>query len=261
MVQAAAADDISLWLRRFHQGGPEDLRLVCFPHAGGSASYYHPLSAALADEADVRAVQYPGRQDRRAEAFVDDIPELARRLVPFLLSLADKPLALFGHSMGATVAFEATRILERDHGIVPLVLFASARCAPSRHRSLGIHQLDDTGVLAELRRLNGTDSGVFDDDELVQMVLPVLRNDYRAAETYRYADGPPIMAPVVGLVGDADPRVAPEEMEGWRQETTGSFESHVFPGGHFYLGERQQEVIDVLRKHLAAHSDGLRSRR
>ncbi|WP_171165923.1 thioesterase II family protein [Streptomyces sp. I05A-00742] len=243
--------DNSLWIRRFQPRPDADLRLVCLPHAGGSASFYFPMVKALPDFADVLCVQYPGRQDRRSEPLIDNIPELADRVFSVLLPWADRPLAFFGHSMGASLAFEVARRFEQEKGIIATALFASARRAPSTHRVETVHLQDDDGIIAETKRLSGTDSQVLEDDELMRMVLPVLRADYRAAETYRYEPGPPLRCPVVGLVGDADPKVTLEEAAAWAGHTEGTFDLHVYSGGHFYLTHHQdavvREVVDRLR--------------
>ncbi|MEU5129987.1 thioesterase II family protein [Streptomyces mobaraensis] len=237
------------WIRRFAPRPDGDVRLVCLPHAGGSASFYYPMARAMPDFADVLCVQYPGRQDRRDEPLVDNIPELADRVFSVLLPWADRPLAFFGHSMGASLAFEVARRFEREKGIVATALFASARRAPSIHREETVHLRDDDGILAETRRLSGTDSQVLADDELVRMILPVLRSDYRAAETYRYEPGPPLRCPVVALTGDADPKVSVDDAAAWAGHTESSFDLRVFTGGHFYLTEHQDAVVrEVVRR-------------
>ncbi|GFH34441.1 thioesterase II family protein [Streptomyces pacificus] len=238
--------DTDLWLRRFHdapQGAAP--RVVCFPHAGGAASWYMPLATALAPRAEVLAVQYPGRQDRRGEPLVDDVRVLARRITEVVAPLRDRPLVLFGHSMGASVAFEVATALQAGSSDVAH-LFVSGRRAPQYPHDEKVHRLDDAGVIAEVRRLAGTDSRVFDDEELVRMVLPAIRGDYRAAETYRYLPGPPLTCPVTALTGDRDPKTTVGEAAGWEERTTGPFRLRVFPGGHFFLAEHSEAVVELL---------------
>jgi pyochelin biosynthetic protein PchC len=250
-VKTTAATPADPWIRRYHPAPAAPLRLVCLPHAGGSASYFHSVSQALSPGTDVVAVQYPGRQDRLRERCLDDIGEMADRVFDSLWPLTDLPLVLFGHSMGASVAFEVARRMQ-DKGCVPAALIASGRRAPSRHRSENVHLKDDEGFLAEIRALNGTDSELLDDEEVRRMVLPALRGDYKAAETYRYEPGPPLRCPVVAMVGDSDAKAPLEEVRAWREHTSASFELDVFPGGHFYLGSRPQEVVAKLRARLAS---------
>ncbi|MFB0614774.1 thioesterase II family protein [Streptomyces sp. AGS-58] len=240
-----------LWIRRYHPRPDAAVRLVCLPHAGGSATFYHPVSASMPASVDVLAVQYPGRQDRRTEPCAGSIQELADHVTSVLLPWTDRPLLLFGHSMGATLGFEVARRLERDHGVVPHALFASARRAPSCPHSESVHLRDDDGLVEEMRRLSGTDSAILDDVELIRMALPAIRADYRAAETYVYEPGPNLRCPVVALVGDDDPKVTVDEARAWSRHTDASFEFHVFRGGHFYLTSHQRQVLGLLAEKAA----------
>ncbi|MYX97732.1 alpha/beta fold hydrolase [Streptomyces sp. SID486] len=239
-----------LWIRRYHPRPDAAARLVCLPHAGGSATFYRPVSAALPASVDVLAVQYPGRQDRRSEPCAGGIGELADQITSVLLPWTDRPLFLFGHSMGATLGFEIARRLERDHGVVPGALFASARRAPSCPRDETVHLRDDDGLVEEVRLLSGTHASILDDDELIRMALPAIRADYRAAETYVYAPGPNLRCPVVSLVGDDDPKVTVDEARAWSRHTDTASELHVFEGGHFYLTDRLEEVLALLVRHV-----------
>ncbi|WP_328301300.1 alpha/beta fold hydrolase [Streptomyces sp. NBC_00435] len=236
------------WLRRFHPR--PGTRLVCFPHAGGAASFFFPLSQRLSG-ADVLAVQYPGRQDRRGEALITDIGELADHVVAVLRTQDAPAPVLFGHSMGAVVAFEVARRLDRA-GTPPRALIASGSRAPSIPRTEGVHLRDDEGILAAIRQLNGTDAALLGNEELTRMILPAVRGDYRAVESYRYEPGPPLSCPVVSFIGDADPMVSIAEADAWRDHTGAGFDLHTFPGGHFYLAAQQDAVLEALSGTLAA---------
>ncbi|MEU6403311.1 alpha/beta fold hydrolase [Streptomyces sp. NPDC046985] len=246
------SDQDRLWIRRYHPRPDAAVRLVCLPHAGGSASFYRPVSAAAPPSVDVLAVQYPGRQDRLDEPCLASIGELADRITSVLLPRTDRPLLLFGHSMGATIGFEVACRLERDHGVVPHGLFVSARRAPSCPHGGTVHQRDDEGVVEEMRRLSGTDAAVFDDPEILRMAMPAIRADYQAVETYAYEPGPNLRCPVWSLAGDDDPKVTLDEARAWSGHTDGPFEFHSFDGGHFYLNDHQEAVLDLITARAAA---------
>jgi surfactin synthase thioesterase subunit len=248
------AVDSDTWIRRFRPAADATGRLVCFPHAGGSASFYYWLSAALSPDVDVLAVQYPGRQDRRAEPPIEDIHTLADQISVALGSTGTGPAVFFGHSMGAVVAFEVARRMDRKTGMPPVALVVSGRRAPSQYRHESVHRRDDDGVIAELKRLSGTDSSILGDEELVRMFLPAIRSDYHALETYTYLPGPPLSCPITVLTGDQDPQVTLAEANAWSGHTTGRFDLHIFEGGHFYFNSHRARMVERLAEILRPHS-------
>ncbi|MFI5682204.1 thioesterase II family protein [Streptomyces cellulosae] len=238
----------SPWIRRFHPAPEAARRLVLLPHAGGSASFFFPLSRALAPAVDVLAVQYPGRQDRRGEPCVDDLDTLADLVAAELSAWTDRPTALLGHSLGAALAFEVARRLE-DRGVVPTRLFVSGRRAPADQREEAVHLLADDALVKTVKQLAGGEIQV-PDDEVLRVALPAIRADYKAVETYRYRPGPPLATPVVALTGSEDPKVTPSEAGRWSRYTTGGFDLQVFNGGHFYLVPHLDRVAALVRETL-----------
>ena len=239
--------DSQLWIRRFHPAPAAKARLVCFPHAGGSASYFHPVSSALSPSVEVLAVQYPGRQDRRTDPLVDDLFVLADQLTE-ILGAEPGPLAFFGHSMGAIVAFELARRLEAA-GRPPAVLIVSGSRAPSAPRS-ATAPADDEALIEELTSLGGTDASLLRDPELLKLFLPALRSDYRALAAYRRPEGGPLSCPIVAMVGDRDHQVPAAQVEAWAAETDAEFELRIYPGGHFYLAEQAAAVTAAIEEDL-----------
>ncbi|WP_405009707.1 thioesterase II family protein [Kitasatospora sp. NBC_01539] len=249
----AAVTTRSRWLRRFHRADDATVRLVCFPHAGGAAGFYFPMSRALSPHVEVHAVQYPGRQDRRSEPGAVDIDELADEIVGALAPILDgSPLAFFGHSMGAVLAYEAARRLERQTGLSPVVLFASGRRAPCRHREENVHLKGDRALLEELRHLGGTAPELLDDPGVMRALLPAIRRDYQAIETYRHRPGAEPSCPIAVLTGDDDPRTTLDEARDWKHHTTGGCTLHVVPGGHFFLSDHTQDVAALITARLLA---------
>ncbi|GAB3833043.1 thioesterase II family protein [Dactylosporangium cerinum] len=241
----------SQWLRNLFPTAKNDARLMCFPHAGGAASYYLPMAKALASVADVTAIQYPGRQDRRSESPIGDIGTLADRIVEVLDPIpGERPVAFFGHSMGAVVAFEVARRLEDLRANTPVVLFASGRRAPSIQRQEAVGKYSDDGLIAEIRALDGTNSSMLHDDELVRMILPAVRADYRAIESYVCAPEAVIARPIVAILGTEDPRVSLSDAQAWESHTTGKFDLHTLPGNHFYINGHLDELRALVRSGL-----------
>jgi surfactin synthase thioesterase subunit len=234
------------------------VKLLCFPHAGGSASSFYWLSSALRPEVEVWAVQYPGRQDRLREAPIDDIGHLAAGVFEALFEYLPQAPAFFGHSMGAIVAFEvALRAERRQETPIPQFI-ASGRRAPSRLRDGHMHKRGDLELVAEVQALSGAHSELLNDEEGRRSYLPVIRNDYRAIETYVAPREQTLSCPITAFVGASDPQVTVDEAGAWDQHTDAGFRLHVFPGGHFYLTERPAETVAHLRDILGVASSPLR---
>jgi pyochelin biosynthesis protein PchC len=240
----------SSWLRRYGAFAPGRATLVCFPHAGGSASLFFGWAAGVAAHLNLLAVQYPGRQDRRGEPFVESITALADLIAAEVVGSVTGPLLFFGHSMGATVAFETARRIEALGGTVAGI-FASARRAPSHHRPESLHTGSDADIIAELLRLDGTAASLLADDDAVRMILPAVRNDYRAIETYRCAPGAVVRCPITVLAGDQDAHLTEAEARRWSQHTTGRCSVRLFRGGHFYLIPHRRQVIELILDHMS----------
>ncbi|RJO67967.1 thioesterase [Nocardia panacis] len=239
----------SLWIRSYNPSSDPNARLVCFPHAGGSASFFLPVSKSLAPTYEVLAIQYPGRQDRRLESPIGSINEIADSVAIRLTSFVDRPLALFGHSMGALIAYEVALRLQ-GNGTNPVVLFVSGRRAPSRYRDEQVHLLDDSDLLAEVARMEGTDQRLLDDFDLMSSLLPTIRSDYRAVAAYRHDPGARLTAPVYAHFGVDDPHISIDEAEDWRIHTSGTFKLHSYTGGHFYLIKEGGKLTDSMRQVL-----------
>ncbi|MFE9560941.1 thioesterase II family protein [Streptomyces sp. NPDC006487] len=250
-----------LWLRKYHPGpegnGPV---LVCFPHAGGAATAFRPLSGDLSAHAEVWSLQYPGRQDRHAEAPATRLDALADAAAAQLGAYTGRPLVLYGHSLGALVAYETARRLEDAFPCVDLAgLLVSGAQAPSVPRSLGVHLRDDDGVIDEIRKLGGTAPELLADPDVRRMILPAVRGDYEALETYRFrAAAPRLRCPVSALIGSADAQTTEGGARLWEETTAGGFGLRTFPGGHFFTESHRPQVAEALAEDIRSFTHAAR---
>ncbi|MFD2415752.1 thioesterase II family protein [Amycolatopsis pigmentata] len=248
-------DEPTRSLRRFgaapSRGTPT---LLCFPHAGGSASFFAPLAHALAPDVTVLAAQYPGRQDRVAEPCLDAIGPLTDLMYHATRAMAPRPLVLFGHSMGAIVAYEVARRLELDGGPQPTRLIVSARGAPGRRRNGRPRWDKDDELFEEMRSLGGTDVGVLDDPDLTELLLPMIRADFKAHEEYRPVPGATVSVPITAFLGEEDPTTSVEDVREWDRHTPSGFDLRLFRGGHFYLNPPPRAVVAALTGIVLGHN-------
>lgn len=220
------------------------LRLFCFPYAGGSAAVYRDWHTLVPGEIEVAAVNLPGRGARFKEPPLDRAEVLVESLAEELGPHMEPPFAFFGHSMGALIAFELTRLLRREGRRLPERLLVSGRRAPHLpDEDPPIHGLPDAELMEELRQLNGTPEEVLAHPELMELFLPVLRADFAVCEEYRYREEPPLDLPISAFGGVDDPDVERSHVLGWREQTRGGFRLRMFPGGHFFLNDHRDALV------------------
>jgi surfactin synthase thioesterase subunit len=214
------------------------VRVIGVHHAGGSASAYHPLSRSLPPGWDLLLLDLPGRGKRASVAPIDDMSRLVEQVVSDVRPYLDgTPVALFGHSLGAVVALEVARVLDAD-GTPPVWVGVSGRVAPTfqelaRKR---LHELDDDALLDVLIAMGGTPPEVREMPAILSRLLPTVRADLRAVDTYRPDPGrEPISSALTAFGGLEDRWAPPAAMPAWRRETAGRFEQRLYPGGHFYF--------------------------
>lgn len=224
-----------------------NLRLFCFPYAGGGAASFRRWSDDLPTSIEVCPVELPGRgSGMRLTPFTRLLP-LVQAIAQALLPYLDKPFAFFGHSMGALVSFELTRLLRREYGLLPLHLFVSGRRAPQIPiLEPPIHTLPEPAFLEELRRLNGTPQAVLENEELMQMLIPILKADFAVNETYVYTSEPAIECPITAFGGLQDVEVSYDHLEAWANQTSAFFSLQLLPGNHFFLHLAQPLLLQSL---------------
>jgi surfactin synthase thioesterase subunit len=235
------------------------VQLLCLPYAGAGAGAYSAWTQALGIDVEVTALMLPGRERR-----LDEPPEVDPVAVAAAVAMrADRPYALFGHSMGARLAFEVTRELRRAGERLPVRLFVSGCAPPDEPRDptdpyVGLSERDDEGLLDGLAAGDGVPPEILAERELLDMLLPAFRADFTWIDRYRYRDEPALAVPVTGFAGDTDRSAPPDRMGGWRRQTTAGFTLHVFPGGHFFLNHRLAELSGLIRADLAAAEEDRR---
>ena len=247
----SATSGITPWLSKQTPNPDAAMRLFCFPYAGGFAGIFRGWSEALPSSVEVCAVQLPGRGSRWDERPFTDLALLIDTFAKELRPFWDKPFALFGHSMGAIISFELARYLYREYGIEPLHLFVSGSCAPNFPRHLlPSYDLSASGYLETLRRLNGIPTRVLEHEELMKLLLPVLRADFQMMRTYTYGDATSLACPITAFCGVSDEEVSTECISAWREQTAGRFSLKLIEGDHFFLQKSKPLLLKLLSEDL-----------
>jgi medium-chain acyl-[acyl-carrier-protein] hydrolase len=236
----------SRWVQVSRPRPTARLRLICLPPAGGGASRYRDWPAHLPEDVEVVPVQLPGRENRFTEKPIESMAPLVDQLADGLASYLTRPFALFGHSMGALIAFELIRRL-RPSGVAPVHLFASGCRAPHLpSRSPDWHTLPDQEFAAKIESLGGIPPELLAEPQFLDTMLPTLRSDCILTETYVCRPQPPLSCPVSAFGGLRDAEVLPEDVRAWSRHTIGPFRVHLLPGDHFFINSAHQDVLRLV---------------
>nr|WMP36116.1 thioesterase [Streptomyces sp.] len=243
--------EVGRWFRKVRHCPNPRMRLICFPHAGGMAGFFHSWGRLVPPGVELLAVRYPGREDRFLEPCAETMDELVEQIVRACSGLLDAPLAFFGHSMGASVAYEVSLRLQQQKKFSVSALFVSGRSGPGREQIRPLSEADEDQLMQELRELGGTDAQAFDDAELRELVLPTIRADYRLIEKYAATRGGVVVnAPVTAYYGKQDADVDGDSVKAWAETTHSDFCVLPFEGGHFYLLKETRTLVEDLFSRL-----------
>lgn len=231
----------------------DKIRLFCLPYAGGGASIYRGWTKSLPDDAGVYPIQLPGRENRIAEPPLCDMGELAGAISEAMVPYLQCPFILFGHSMGARIAFELARHLRRKWGIQPNCLIVSGSRAPHIPEPKPLHHLPDDEFVQELRRFSGTPEAILQSKELMGLFIPLLRADFTIDETYICSEEAPLDCPISAFGGTEDREAQREEIEAWKRHTSCDFTFEMIEGDHFFLQERRDVLLRSVSRILFRH--------
>ncbi|TDV43153.1 thioesterase domain-containing protein [Actinophytocola oryzae] len=227
------------------------VRLFCLPYAGGGASVFRGWPDAFGPDVELLAVAPPGRESRIGEDPRLDVTELAEAVA----AEADRPYALYGHSLGGRHAFEVVRHLHRTGRGLPLRLYVGGCRAPHVRASGpfdGLSTLADDELLRRLADGGGLAEEILAEPELVELLLPVLRADFRALDEYEFVAGDPLPVPVVAFAGRADTAVPLADVRAWDQHAGAGLTVVEVDGGHFFLTDPASRLTERLAADLRA---------
>lgn len=234
-----------------HENKSAALRLFCFPYAGGSATVFRKWPEYLPENVEVCAIQLPGRGSRLRESLHTNMSDLIADLHAAIVDIIDEmPFVFVGHSMGALTAFELCHSLQTS----PQHLFVSGFRAPHLPmRTKAIFDLPEDEFIEELKVLGGMQPQIMQNRELMNLLLPVLRADFRICDTYMHEKRPILDCGITSVGGIQDPRANKDELQMWEEYTNDSFTLHMLPGDHFFIDTYANLYFEILNRELYNH--------
>ncbi|HLG59539.1 MAG TPA: alpha/beta fold hydrolase [Vicinamibacterales bacterium] len=222
-------------------------RLFCLPYAGGRGAIFQRWQPAMPADVEVCPVELPGHGRRIAETPCSDMASVVTAVAASIVDRIREPFAVFGHSMGALIAFELARRLRRQFGVTPKALYVSARRAPHIiDPRAPWYGLPSDKFFAAWRRLNGLPQQSFVNPRVCAVVEPILRADCQIVQTYRFVDDDPLDCPIVAFGGSHDAHCSAPEIALWAAHTRAGFVSTIVDGDHFFIESSRQEFLPAL---------------
>ncbi len=243
----AATEPTARWFTAPGTRADATCQLYCLPYAGAGAGAFRQWPRVFPPAIDVQLVQLPGREHRIAEPPEFDAAEVAA----VIAARADRPYAIYGHSMGARLGFLVVRELRRRGGRLPVRLYVGGARPPDDRDLLAIAaDLPEEQFVQRLREVGGMPEEVLDEPELRELMLPILRADLRWLDVYQHTPEPPLPVPIVAFAGSRDPELASGTVDGWQRHTAGPFRLHTIDGGHFFLDDDRDTLVRLVSTDL-----------
>lgn len=235
----------------------KNIKLFCFPHAGGSAAIYNSWKNGLSEEIELKALELRGRGKRFGSPMYESFEEAVDDLYYTIEDEIEQgDYAMFGHSMGGILVYELLRKLRVENKRLPVHMFFSGSCPPhikcSQNKKM--HLLSDEQLLYEINKYGGVSEEVINCKELVDIMIPIIRADYKILENRMLTqEHKPFDIDITVMGGKDDQEVSEQELEEWSGYTTQSFRLLMYNGGHFFIESEKEKVLNVLSSTLAAH--------
>lgn len=228
-------------------------KLFCIPYAGGSAAIYEKWRKKIHSSIELIPIEYSGRGKRFTEPLCNNMDEVVDDIYKIIENdLDDTPYSFFGHSMGSLVSFELTRKIKKLNHNQPTHIFFSGKSAPNiKRRSKKLYTLDDEDFKKELLKLEGTPIEILEQEELMNIFLPILRSDFKIVEEYAYKENIERFGCNFTVLYGEDDDMKIDDICDWQKHTNQKCNFIKFPGGHFFINNHTEEIIELVNNIIA----------
>jgi len=239
------------WISCYEARENAKIRLICIPHGGGGSHVYKEWAEKLPDFIEVYALNFPGRGSRREENAICNMFELRDKIANVISQISDKPYVMFGHSVGALVAYEVAKEIEKQGIMPPLRLILSAHKAPEDSKEdEPMYTLSDEDLMSKILELGLLPQNVLENKELLDFILPPLRADFEISETYEYEKSDALNIPITATFGKTDPLLNEQDIQKWEKYTNSEYKIKEYDGDHFYTVSKQDILFNDIVKEL-----------
>ncbi|MBL7702884.1 MAG: thioesterase [Ferruginibacter sp.] len=227
------------------------INLLCLPFSGGSKYSFSGLFNSASGVYSPVVLELPGRGKRTQESLLYNIDQAEIDLFQQAQPYLDKPYAVYGHSLGGLLAFRLIKHIQQGGLKKPLHLFATGASAPSVPFKKSYHLLGKQQFIDKIKSLKGMPEEIMENEEIMNYFEPIIRADFTLLETYNYEPSPPFDIPVTVIFGDREDMQI-EEVEPWKNETTGDIDIRQMPGGHFFIYNHAIKIQKIIEDKIAA---------
>lgn len=224
----------------------DEIRMFCFPYAGAGGSIFKNWSFSTHKNVGVYPIQYPGRENRLFEPPINNMDVLISEICKQIKNYLDRPYILFGHSLGAKVAFHVAVEMQKSYCCAPGYLVVAGAQAPHIPETNPIYNLNDDYIINELRRLGGTPDKILDNKDIMKIFLPTIRADYTLSDNFIYEEKYILECPILAIAGKDDSEASENEVYEWKNYTKTSYTYKAISGGHFFISTHESELLELI---------------
>lgn len=228
--------------------------LFCLPYAGGSKNVYFPWKKCLDSSIRLVPIELKGRGSRFNEDFYESLDEAVNDIFDIIKdNLMYEDYAIFGHSMGSLLAYELYYKITKENYKAPKHIFFSGHQAPEIISNSKIHSLPDEVFISEIMKMGGTPKEVLENKPLLDLFLPVLRNDFKIIENYQYIEKSKKIQCGISVLNGNDDIIPANGLLSWKNHSINDFELINFNGGHFFIKDDFNNVLNYVNKTLLTY--------